>query len=68
MKDRFRYICHHLSAEALSKASSFGVKFIVDIDSLLSSLRRIIATLKPPVVAYRQFSSRLQLSGEIARD
>ncbi|VDN20616.1 unnamed protein product [Dibothriocephalus latus] len=63
-----RYICRHLSTEALSKASSFGVKLDVDVGSLLSSLRRIFATSKPPVGAYRQFSSRLQLSGESARD
>ncbi|BHF66425.1 hypothetical protein SprV_0200944200 [Sparganum proliferum] len=67
-KDRARYICRHLSTEALTKASAFGVKFDTDVDSLLSALRRVFATPKPPVDAYRQFSSRLQLPGESARD
>ncbi|BHF57829.1 hypothetical protein SprV_0100077500 [Sparganum proliferum] len=67
-KDRARYICRHLSTEALTKASAFGVKFDTDVDSLLSALRRVFATPKPPVDAYRQFSSRPQLPGESARD
>nr|VZI14111.1 unnamed protein product [Spirometra erinaceieuropaei] len=67
-KDRARYICHHFSTEALTKASAFGVKFDTDADSLFSALRRVFATPKPPVDAYRQFSSRLQLPGESARD
>nr|VZH94052.1 unnamed protein product [Spirometra erinaceieuropaei] len=61
-------ICRHLSTEALTKASAYGVKFDTDADSLLSALRRVFATPKPPVDAYRQFSSRLQLPGESARD
>nr|VZI20022.1 unnamed protein product [Spirometra erinaceieuropaei] len=67
-KDRAQYIYHHLSTEALTKASAFGVKFDTDVDSLLSALGRVFATPKPPVDAYRQFSSRLQLPGESARD
>ncbi|VDN14898.1 unnamed protein product [Dibothriocephalus latus] len=38
-KDRFHYICCHLSTEALTKAFSFGGKFDADVNSLLSSLR-----------------------------
>ncbi|BHF85946.1 hypothetical protein SprV_1002912200 [Sparganum proliferum] len=67
-KDRARYIGRHLSTEALTKASAFGVKFDTDVESLLSALRRVFASPKPPVDAYRQFSSRLQLPGESARD
>nr|VZI30913.1 unnamed protein product [Spirometra erinaceieuropaei] len=67
-KDRARYICRHLSTEALTKASAFRVKFDTDADSLLRALRRVFATPKPPVDAYRQFSSRLQLPRETVRD
>ncbi|BHF72956.1 hypothetical protein SprV_0401602800 [Sparganum proliferum] len=67
-KDRARYVCRHLSTEALTKASAFGVQFDTDVNSLLSALRRVFATPKPPVDAHRQFSSRLQLPGESARD
>ncbi|BHF62388.1 hypothetical protein SprV_0200537000 [Sparganum proliferum] len=67
-KDRARYICRNLSSEALTKASAFGVEFDTDVESLLSALRRVFASPKPPVDAYRQFSSRLQLPGESARD
>ncbi|BHF65296.1 hypothetical protein SprV_0200830600 [Sparganum proliferum] len=63
-KDRARYICRHLSTEAITKASAFGVKFDTDVESLLSVLRRVFASPKSPVDAYRQFSSRLQLPGE----
>ncbi|BHF76419.1 hypothetical protein SprV_0501951700 [Sparganum proliferum] len=67
-KDRARYICHHLSTEALTKASAFGVKFDTDVDSLLSALRQVFASPKLPMDAYRQFSSHLLLPGESARD
>nr|VZI49306.1 unnamed protein product [Spirometra erinaceieuropaei] len=67
-KDCARYICRHLLTEALTKASAVGVKFDTDADSLLSALRRVFATPKSPVDAYRQFSSRLQLPGESATD
>ncbi|BHF68257.1 hypothetical protein SprV_0301129000 [Sparganum proliferum] len=62
-----RYICHHLSKEAMTKASAFSVKFDTDVDSLLSALRSVFATPKSPVDVYRQFSFRLQLRDKSAR-
>ncbi|BHF75667.1 hypothetical protein SprV_0501876300 [Sparganum proliferum] len=67
-KDRARYLCRHLSTEALTKASAFGVKFDTNVESLLSALRRVFASPKPPMDAYMQFSSRLQFPGESVRD
>ncbi|BHF85203.1 hypothetical protein SprV_1002836600 [Sparganum proliferum] len=55
------------SMKVLTKASAFGVLFGADYESLLASLRRLCAS-KPPVHVYSQFSFRLQLPRESARD
>ncbi|BHF85967.1 hypothetical protein SprV_1002914400 [Sparganum proliferum] len=54
--------------KVLTKASAFGVLFGADDESLLASLRRLFALPKRPVHVCSQFSSRLQIPRESARD
>ncbi|BHF85363.1 hypothetical protein SprV_1002852700 [Sparganum proliferum] len=56
------------SMKVLTKASAFGELFGADDESLLASLRRLFALQSPPVHVYSQFSFRLQLPRESARN